>query len=396
MININSGRNIAAFSLVLGCIVSSGLFIGLSVAFLIVYFLYNSIEFMIVIRKIKRLRYMVILMVIFICGLLISSIFVSNYKGIKETFHYLERMLPFFIIWLCIFDNKNSEKYIAMGMYTGSYIICIDVLYTYFISNTSRPFGLLGSPNILGGTLILLIPFLLLYLYKIRVDNKMFCFGIGSILLVLLTLLIVKSRGAWLGLSVSVFFLSIVLYRLEKLSLKKLGLFIITMFFIGAVAYLNFSNVMNRGYDYERPALRNIAVHIFFDKPLFGIGLGNFTSRYISGSYISPLAYNEHYLSHAHNIYLKLLSETGLIGISGFLILIGFQLKLIWYNITVKNRERSLYAAAIFFGMCGMLSHGWFDVCFSARYYAMLYWCLWGIVYYHLEFENNLDIGANV
>lgn len=376
-------KNITAFFLVFGCVVGKGLFLGIAVLLLLIYIIKKGGLIKNDFGKLKSTKTSVKFMVIFILGLLISGIFSPNSYGVKEAIHYLERMAPFFIILFPIINNINAEKYIALGLLAGSCIICADALYGYFFLGVSRPYGILGSSNILGGTLILIVPFLFLYLYKLRSNKKIFYFSIITILVVLLTLFLIKSRGAWLGLIAAVMSIPIVLYKIRKISLKKTAMIFVTFILLFIGIYMNYNDRFHRGYDYERPALRNIAIHIFLDNPLVGIGMGNFTSKYVSDSYISPLAYQKHYLSHAHNIYLKFLSETGLIGISVFFILIGFQLKVIWENV-ISFRNKSLYAMAMFFAIIGMLVHGWVDVCFSARYYAMLYWCLWGIVYYNL------------
>lgn len=383
MFEKNQYRSMAAFFLVFGCIVGKGLFLGISVLLLIIHSIKNNDLLKVYFERLKSIKSTVIVMGLFISGLLISSIFSPNGYGLKETVHYLERMLPFFLVLFCIVDNRGVEKYLAAGLLLGSCVICADALYSYFYLNVNRPSGILGSANILGGTLILLAPFLYLYLYKLRQYKKIFLFSIFTIVIASLTLFIIKSRGAWLGLACSMLFIPIILYKIKKISLKKIVLIFAIVIIASMGIYINFNDVFHRSYDYERPALRNIAVHMFADNPLVGVGMGNFTSRYIGNNYISPLAHQEHYLSHAHNIYFKFLSETGIIGISGFLILIGYQLKVSWENINTYQKN-SLYAMSMLLSMIGMLAHGWFDVCFSARYYAMLYWCLWGVVYYNL------------
>lgn len=102
---------------------------------------------------------------------------------------------------------------------------------------------------------------------------------------------------------------------------------------------------------------------------------------YITESFVSPLS-REFY--HAHNIYMKYLSETGLMGFTGFLLVIINLLKqsyMYTYN-CFKYGTVNLFSIAILTSIVGMMVHGYFDVCFSARYYAMVFWLLVGFTFF--------------
>ncbi|MDP4030687.1 MAG: O-antigen ligase family protein, partial [Candidatus Beckwithbacteria bacterium] len=76
----------------------------------------------------------------------------------------------------------------------------------------------------------------------------------------------------------------------------------------------------------RRSQLTNISLKMFQDRPLTGVGLNNFTVVMDRYGYV-PAA--TRFLQPVHNIYLLILSETGLIGTLGFLYLIlqGLSLK---------------------------------------------------------------------
>ena len=60
--------------------------------------------------------------------------------------------------------------------------------------------------------------------------------------------------------------------------------------------------------------------------------------------------------------------------------MIIFQIKYLYKKIyDDKKQKGNFICSAMFLGIIGMLAHGWVDVCFSARSYAMLYWFLWGV-----------------
>lgn len=260
-------------------------------------------------------------MVIFLFVLLFSWLFVGGASGIKFIRHNVERMLPVIFIILGLAgenDIKEELKYI-------------------------------------------------------------FTFTTVTGALLLFTLLIIKSRGSWFGLGIMVALLPILLYKINKISFKLLLVIESLLLIIAIGIYFVFYEALHRGYDFVRPGLRIVAWNIFLDYPIAGIGPSNFISNYTNENFINPLANVKGVWTHAHNIYFKFLSENGIFGFSGFIALIIFQLKVLWKSIIEKHNKISI---AIFLSICGMLAHGWFDVCFSSRYYAMTYWLLWGIVYY--------------
>jgi len=67
----------------------------------------------------------------------------------------------------------------------------------------------------------------------------------------------------------------------------------------------------------------------------------------------------------AHNLYLELLAETGLIGFAAFSILIVLALRTALRQLrTTENRFNKMIALAIFAAICGVLVHGTVDYLF--------------------------------
>jgi O-antigen ligase len=93
----------------------------------------------------------------------------------------------------------------------------------------------------------------------------------------------------------------------------------------------------------RRSQLANISLEIFKQHPLTGIGLNNFTAVMEHYGFITATT---RFLQPVHNIYLLILSETGLIGFIGFLCLILSPL---------ITRQRSLflipYLSLLFLGL---------------------------------------------
>lgn len=381
-LNLKNNKNLFLLFLSLACVSGIGAFFVPSVLALIIYYYNNKKELKIECSGLTKLKKSFLFMAIFLFGLLLSWLFVGEAAGIKLIRHNVERMLPFIFIIFGLAgknDIKEKLKYILIGCCIGIWIDCLSVLEKIFIDGLSRPVSLLGSVNILGGTLILILPFLIIFAMYSYNKKYIFTFTTVTGALLLFTLLIIKSRGSWFGLGIMVALLPILLYKINKISFKLLFVIESLLLIIAIGTYFVFYEALHRGYDFVRPGLRIVAWNIFLDYPIAGIGPSNFISNYTNENFINPLTNVKGVWTHAHNIYFKFLSENGIFGFSGFIALIIFQLKVLWKSIIEKHNKISI---AMFLSICGMLAHGWFDVCFSSRYYAMTYWLLWGIVYY--------------
>lgn len=381
-LNLKNNKNLFLLFLSIACVSGIGAFFVPSVLALIIYYYNNKKELKIECSGLTKLKKSFLFMAIFLFGLLLSWLFVGETAGIKLIRHNVERMLPFIFIIFGLAgknDIKEKLKYILIGCCIGIWIDCLSVLEKIFIDGLSRPVSLLGSVNILGGTLILILPFLIIFAMYSYNKKYIFTFTTVTGALLLFTLLIIKSRGSWFGLGIMVALLPILLYKINKISFKLLLVIESLLLIIAIGTYFVFYEALHRGYDFVRPGLRIVAWNIFLDYPIAGIGPSNFISNYTNENFINPLANVKGVWTHAHNIYFKFLSENGIFGFSGFIALIIFQLKVLWKSIIEKHNKISI---AMFLSICGMLAHGWFDVCFSSRYYAMTYWLLWGIVYY--------------
>lgn len=374
--------------LALACVSGIGAFFVPALLCIIIYYMKNRSEFKQDIFSIAKFKTIILFMALFLGSLLVSWSITGGIEGLKLVKNNFERMLPFIfvIIGLSSKGNLNEKlKYLLYGTCFGVLIVCFSVLDKIFIDGLYRPLSLLGSVNILGGTLIFVLPFIVVLTWNLWKQNNIYLFSIITIVLLLFTLIFIKSRGSWFGLFVILSVLPLIIYKMKKITFSKVFVIELILFLCVVFAYFIFQDSFHRGYDFERPALREISWHMFLANPIGGIGAGNFISTYVNEEYISPLVNSKHILKHAHNIYFKFLSENGIVGFGGFLILILYQLKILWNSIIKKQNNLSL---SVFLAIIGMLAHGWFDVCFSARYYAMTYWLLFGVATYFIFVET--------
>lgn len=381
-------KNIFLFFLSLACVSGIGSFFAPALLCLISYYVKNRSELKQDICSLEKFKTTMFFMILFLGCLLVSWAITGGAEGLKLVRHNFERMLPLVFVIIGLAGRgeiKEKLKHILYGSCIGIWIVCFSVLYKIFGLGIERSTSLLGSVNILGGTLILILPFIFAFIIKFRNEKKIFSFVIITSILLLFTLLVIKSRGSWLGLYVILLVLPLLLYKINQISFKKALLMDLLLIIGAAATYFIFYDALHRGYDFVRPGLRVVAWNIFLDYPLAGIGPSNFMSNYTNGNFVNPLAQVNGVWTHAHNIYFKFLSENGILGFCGFIVLVFYQLKILWNSII---KRRIFLSLSMFLAIIGMLAHGWFDVCFSARYYAMTYWLLFGIASYFIFVET--------
>lgn len=98
---------------------------------------------------------------------------------------------------------------------------------------------------------------------------------------------------------------------------------------------------------------------MFADHPVIGVGIGNYGSAYPAyhprGWYPS--------LEHAHNIYINFAAETGTVGLTAYLLLVGSAL---WYSCAAMRLAHEPVYRATALGVMGAVLatslHNIFDV----------------------------------
>jgi O-antigen ligase len=161
------------------------------------------------------------------------------------------------------------------------------------------------------------------------------------------------SRGAYLGVAAGALVFLIV-YLAHSGHLKKVLLaggaaaLILLLFFLSPV-FQRMTSVFNlkEGSNVERMKNWSQATEIISDYPLFGIGLGNYSSV------IDPTA-SERSSIYAHNLFLDIAAETGILN---GLVFVGLILVSIWKNI----RGKDMIGLGLAAGFVYFLVHGIFD-----------------------------------
>ena len=294
-----------------------------------------------------------------------------------------------FAVAVAAAGNALVGLYIFLGGSGADHLLILGRFY--------RAFGTFGQPNPFGGFMGIALPICSMAAWGVagrlwtnwRAGKPVHAAQIaqllawtGAALLVAVALLASWSRGAWLGTAVAALVLVIALPRRLLhgllLALTAVALAVVlwqTGILPDALVSRLTSSVVDlvsindvRGIDahagnyavIERLAHWQAAVEMARDHPYFGVGLGNYSVRYEQYRLINwqlPLG-------HAHNTYLNLLAETGMVGLLAYLTYWAVMLRICWS----LRRHPDILARSLGVGLLGcwiyLAAHSFFDYLF--------------------------------
>lgn len=315
-----------------------------------------------------------IIFLAFILGL--SSVFSFNpFKSIGQLYTYLIYILMFFVVSTLSADEKKEvvRAITLAGMiisflaiyqcllgfrhvlnYLARYKMTYDFGYDYLLRR--RAFFPFVTPNALGGFLIMIVPFVL--------DKK----KLHILIPVSIAILFTQSIGAFLSL-----FAGLVLYFYLRGGLKGnrflgvtfMAVIIFVIFILRSQVsreFLQPYSSLTKRIEYWKEAIRIIGY-----EPVLGMGFGNFNMRLSR---------------YAHNLFLQIWAEMGLLGLLTFIWLIVkyftnviSKLKKAGVESTQgKNQTIALLCASFVF-----LFHNIFDFTFFLPEICLYWWVILGL-----------------
>ncbi|NCN07900.1 radical SAM protein [Candidatus Falkowbacteria bacterium] len=233
-----------------------------------------------------------------------------------------------------------------------------------------RAYGTLPHPNIFGGFLV--ICFLAgVYLYINESTNKRKLLVSISLVFITVGLFFSFSRSAWLAAVIAYFTcLMILIYKKRFLDLIKISTYLLLILVPLLVIYKPL--ILTRLSNTERLEEKSIeqrvdslfeAKDVFLTQPILGVGLGNYTNYLVTFRPGSP---GWHY-QPAHNIYLMILAELGIIGFGLFILLI----------LLAGYKASNMFTVS---ALLALLIVGFFDHYLWTSYFGvMLFWLIIGL-----------------
>lgn len=241
-----------------------------------------------------------------------------------------------------------------------------------FENDTMRVYSTLENPNVLGEYLLLVLPISAVFMcrHKCAELSKWAYAAVTAILF--LCLILTQSRGCWLGFMLAaVIFVTFTNGRLWGLVPIALAIvpFIIPQTIVDRL--LSIGNMEDSSTSY-RVFIWFGTIAMLKDFFIGGIGMGEkaFNSVYPFYSYNAIIA------PHSHNLYLQLVTESGVAALAVFIacMVIFIRRMASMYNGGEKTSEGSMLAVGFISGVAGFLLQSMFDYTFyNYRVMAMFF-----------------------
>ncbi|MBI2174383.1 MAG: O-antigen ligase family protein [Candidatus Omnitrophica bacterium] len=325
---------------------------------------------------------------LFVCFL---SVFVSRFPSLsmKGLIEKWAEYLLFFIFAADIGCRPRVAQRSIKVLAVSSVLVVVEALTQVLFDRGllrgfryrvfERATGPYENPIDLATYLMVIIPVVLVFVLMLR--RGMGPRILGWLLVGALVVLFAQTDalGPWLG-----FAMGMVLFLFLASKVRSYG-------FIVLAVTLSTAALMPAGHGVETPHTKEAfsiaqlgmqdrwlnwqaAVGMIQDQPLLGHGLNTFMANYLDywvGGERQP--------RYAHNCYLQVAAETGLIGLSAFLALLGF---LFWTLFRGLRRVESSFRLPLVAYMGGLLAfvlHAGIDTNFYSLRQAVLFWVLAGL-----------------
>jgi O-antigen ligase len=341
-------------------------------------------------RRCGRLKLppLVLPLVAFLVALFLSLLTTSSLQhSIKEIVKWVEVLVLYVLVYNEV-EGRWTRAVVFVALGTGA-LAALQGIYQFLFrvgpeefilfGRFMRAYGTFEQPNPYAGYLGLGLPLAVgLALAPVtpsakRVGGRWLLWAAGCGAMMLTALVMSWSRGAWLGFGAAIAGL-IIAVAARSGRVMALGLVFavlagyvlvaggvalvppsIVQRFADFVPYLGVTDV--RGVEVtdanfavlERMAHWQSALDMWTDKPWLGVGIGNYEPVYASYALPQwPLP-----LGHAHNYYLNIAAEAGLVGLVAYVSLWGMALLQAWR----AARRATGWRLGVALGVLGMLIH---------------------------------------
>ncbi|MGD8517199.1 MAG: O-antigen ligase family protein [Anaerolineae bacterium] len=325
---------------------------------------------------------------VFIGVLLLSTLGAASLPySLKELLKWLE-VLALYVLVANEMRGGWTVALVAVVLGTGA-LAALQGIYQFLFQvgpegfvlfgRFMRAYGMFEQPNPYAGYLGLTLPVALGLIGAAivpvgkRPGGRWLVWAVGCGSLMFVAMIMSWSRGAWLGLAaaIAVMLLAIVA-RSSRAALLGLVFVVLGGYLLlaGGVALIPPSIVQRfadfvpyvgvidvRGVEItdanfavlERMAHWQSALAMWTDNPWLGVGIGNYEPVY--PRYALPLW--PYALGHAHNYYLNIAAETGVLGLISYLVLWATALLYAWRS----ARKASGWYWGVALGVLGVLVH---------------------------------------
>jgi len=359
--------------------------------------------------------------------LMITITLLVNKKIIEGSKDYIT-YLSYFIIYFLIINNVDNKirfnNFLKLFFLTIFIVSIYTFLHYYRIITYLKEYGpvisTIGQKNWTSNYLALIFPIMFSYfLLEKSKRKKIFYFIILSIIYA--TLMICQSRGIWISISITLMIAIYIIFKYKLLKIfqenRKWLILLVLTFLIVTIIYST-DNPLNKSaitvpqramstFDEQDPSINTrlliwkTTLEMIEDRPIFGSGIGTFKMNYLDYQ-AKFLENNEGYLKYwtnaweAHNEYLHMGAELGIVGLGLFILIIS-----IFYNLVLKflkeekDSKKKLISCALLLGITCFLFHSLFTFPFHVPTLGSAFFTLLGLAVVYISRFNLPEVSKN-
>ena len=397
---------IILFSIFPIAIISGNLTINISIVLISLIFLISSIT---KVGLLKGQKKILLLLGFFLISLLINLLFSNNF-GLSSPRVIKFFFIIFFIVsfrFLVLNLEKNQINKIYKIWSIIFTIIIIDLIIEFFkgtniIGLSSQMPGwrlasFTGMESVIGNYFYGFALITLAYFYQ-NISNKKYLNLLLAIFFIIISLIIGERANFIKTFIIIICFIFLVYdFSLRSKIFSIVALISLVFIFINfnssyknryfsthLLTILEKNGLSNYLQTSQYGAQYNVAIEIFKDNPVFGVGIKNYRIENLNSKY-DDLKHKENRLrwgTHPHQIHLEILSETGLFGYSCFFIFISL---FIFFSIKSYLINRNIYQLSgilfILTSMLPLLPSG----SFLSTYTSSIFWINYAIMIAYIK-----------
>jgi len=342
-----------------------------------------------------------VLLTFFVLANIISMYNTSfGYVSIRGLTKIVQYLLLFYIVVDYMDKARFFEKIIYLVLIVCT-AIAIDGVVQYFIGFDLirlRQMGVVAGKNRMtasfehannfGAYLTLVIPIFMSIAIFGKLKRKLKIISFVAIGLLFTCLALTYSRGAWIGTFFGLIFLAVV--NRKRLVPAILVLFLVSLFFIPSSFQNRAKDIfaLNNSSNQERMMIWHGAIKMIEAHPVIGHGVNTFCVNY--PNYSMPQSNGKWY---AHNCYLQMAGEIGLLGLFIFLLmmLVLFTNRLMALK-RLGNGNKQVMLTGILSGLFGFLAHSFVDTNIYSLPLAIAFWFFCGLAIGTSKLEKQREI----
>lgn len=315
---------------------------------------------------------------------------------------YFFEAIVFFVMCVYLLDQKKYQtviNYLAGLAVVNGLVAFYQYITGELIPNPfwaqefgRRSVGLFAYPN---ASSLLIAPLIPLFIFKLHQtykskENELIALFTGATILSVLTIFWVKSMGAIVALVITLIIALVVSKKTRLLTLIALLFF--SIYFCLSPLKHRVEKIFISTYEVSLPMNPTSwqiraqqwreTINLIKANPILGAGLTNYQET------VKPFHINRHIeiFLYPHNIFLNFWVEIGLLGMLGFIWLIGEFFRLCYKN----YKKNPVLTLALTYAMIVFLIHGLVDVPYFKNDLALMFWfIISGVVVIDIYKLNN-------